>query len=145
MKKILLSLLSLSVLSVYAIDPSGARVDFGNYGSSSGEGTLVLLIAIIFIAGFCLYTYIKSPKPKKPVKSEYEIMQERLEREEREKKEWIGLRNGCIINLIIGVIVFINVTGGTVDGFLSGLQDFIPIVIGLSVILGILWIKNMHS
>jgi hypothetical protein len=147
MKKLLLSLLSVSFLSAYAIDPSGARVDFNGYGSSSSEGVLfLLLIAIIVFAGFCLYAYIKSPKspketPKRPVKSEYEIMQERLEREEKEMK---GCKIGCLVNLIFWGIIFINATGRTIDGFFSGLMDLIPIAIGFLVIFAIFWIKNEY-
>ena len=48
MKRILLYvLLFASVLSAYAVDPLGSRVDFGDNTSSSGDMDLIYLVIIL--------------------------------------------------------------------------------------------------
>ena len=109
----------LCTLSTFAIDPSGARVDYDN-DSSDGNFLIFVGLGIIAFIVWAAYQYFSSAsernanrpsKPhRKPVemysKEWFDIQRQKAEREDKEfKSGMIGCAIGILIFIVIPILV----------------------------------------
>lgn len=150
MKKKFLSMIYLlfSSLMVFAIDPSGSRVDFDDDYGSSNDGIMgLMLIGIIGFFIYCAYLYFSNkqsnptPKPKKKGVEMYsaewfDIQKKKAEKEDKETK-W-----GCGCGLLFFAAMFFSALANTDTPLLEGIKDLALCFVPLIIIGWLLWLKN---